>query len=107
MMNGEDTKRENGIGSTTISSNQDSRNSNMSLHIFRQLVDCSLFCPSERSLSPSDTEFSSPEVAVCYDVQLSGEEEDEAEDNEQEISENGQEVPYLNTPLGLVLFFHA
>lgn len=43
---------------------------------------------------------------MCYDVRLSGE-EDEAEDNEQEISENGQEVPYRNTPLGLVFFFHA
>lgn len=51
-------------------------------------------------------EFSSPEVAVCYDVRISGE-EDEAEDNEQEILENGQEVPYLNTPLGLVGFFHT
>lgn len=51
-------------------------------------------------------EFSSPEVAVCYDVRLSGE-EDEEEDNEREISENGQEVPHLNTHLGLVVFFHA
>lgn len=43
---------------------------------------------------------------MCYDVRLSGE-EDEEEDNEREISENGQEVPYLNTPLGIVVFFHA
>uniref|UniRef100_A0A3B4Y1V2 Si:dkey-40c11.2 n=2 Tax=Seriola lalandi dorsalis TaxID=1841481 RepID=A0A3B4Y1V2_SERLL len=43
----------------------------------------------ERSLSPSDTELSSPELAVCYDFQ---EEDDVTEDKEQEISENGQEV---------------
>ncbi|KAG7243948.1 hypothetical protein INR49_006106 [Caranx melampygus] len=43
----------------------------------------------ERSLSPSDTELSSPELAVCYDLQ---EEDDVTEENEQEISENGQEV---------------
>ncbi|XP_022615076.1 drebrin-like protein A [Seriola dumerili] len=43
----------------------------------------------ERSLSPSDTELSSPELAVCYDFQ---EEDDITEDKEQEISENGQEV---------------
>ncbi|XP_071338783.1 drebrin-like protein A [Trachinotus anak] len=43
----------------------------------------------ERSLSPSDTELSSPELAVCYDIQ---EEDDVTEDKEQEISENGQEV---------------
>lgn len=41
---------------------------------------------------------------MCCDVRLSGE-EDEAEDSEREISENGQEVPYLNTPLGLDGFF--
>lgn len=44
---------------------------------------------TERSLSPSDTELSSPELAVCYDLQ---EEDDVTEENEQEISENGQEV---------------
>ncbi|XP_029365732.1 drebrin-like protein [Echeneis naucrates] len=43
----------------------------------------------ERSLSPSDTELSSPELAVCYDVQ---EEDEESEEKEQGISENGQEI---------------
>ncbi|XP_070821441.1 drebrin [Chaetodon trifascialis] len=52
----------------------------------------------ERSLSPSDTELSSPELAVCYDLHGPAEEEEEEEeedvsdDKEQEISENGQEV---------------
>lgn len=38
---------------------------------------------TERSLSPSDAELSSPEVAMCYAVN---------DDSEEEISENGQEV---------------
>ncbi|XP_070760972.1 drebrin-like protein A isoform X2 [Enoplosus armatus] len=46
----------------------------------------------ERSLSPSDTELSSPELAVCYDLHGTAEEHDVVEDKEQEISENGQEV---------------
>ncbi|XP_041793139.1 drebrin-like protein A [Chelmon rostratus] len=46
----------------------------------------------ERSLSPSDTELSSPELAVCYSLHGTAEEEDVIEDKEQEISENGQEV---------------
>lgn len=44
--------------------------------------------PTERSLSPSDAELSSPEVAVRYAVD---------DDSEEEISENGQEVDDLNT----------
>lgn len=47
----------------------------------------------ERSLSPSDTELSSPEPAVCYNVHVMAEEDDDVvEDKYQEISENGQEV---------------
>ncbi|XP_034728401.1 drebrin-like protein [Etheostoma cragini] len=46
----------------------------------------------ERSLSPSDTEFSSPELAGCYDLHGMAEEDDVVEDKEQIISENGQEV---------------
>nr|XP_020450255.1 drebrin-like protein A [Monopterus albus] len=46
----------------------------------------------ERSLSPSDTELSSPEPAVCYNVHVMAEEDDVVEDKYQEISENGQEV---------------
>ncbi|XP_044052619.1 drebrin-like protein A isoform X2 [Siniperca chuatsi] len=46
----------------------------------------------ERSLSPSDTELSSPEMAVCYGLHGTAEEDDVVEDKEQEISENGQEV---------------
>ncbi|GAA6222200.1 drebrin-like protein [Lates japonicus] len=46
----------------------------------------------ERSLSPSDTELSSPELAVCYDLHGTAEDDDVTEDKEQEISENGQEV---------------
>ncbi|XP_076015890.1 uncharacterized protein LOC143008155 [Genypterus blacodes] len=44
----------------------------------------------ERSLSPSDTEFSSPELTVCYDLHGTVEKEEVAE--EEEVSENGQEV---------------
>ncbi|XP_073322258.1 uncharacterized protein [Pagrus major] len=46
----------------------------------------------ERSLSPSDTEISSPELAVCYDLHGTREEDDDVEEKEQEIIENGQEV---------------
>ncbi|XP_074527310.1 uncharacterized protein LOC141791026 isoform X2 [Halichoeres trimaculatus] len=46
----------------------------------------------ERSLSPSDTELSSPELAVCLDVHGKVEENNVEEDEEHEISENGQEV---------------
>ncbi|XP_045891046.1 drebrin-like protein A isoform X2 [Micropterus dolomieu] len=46
----------------------------------------------ERSLSPSDTELSTPELAVSYDLHGTAEEDDVVEDKEQEISENGQEV---------------
>ncbi|XP_062272932.1 drebrin-like protein A isoform X2 [Scomber scombrus] len=46
----------------------------------------------ERSLSPSDTELSSPELAVCYDLHGTAEDDDINEDKEQEISQNGQEV---------------
>lgn len=46
----------------------------------------------ERSLSPSDTELSSPELAVCYELHSTVEEDDIVEDEEQMISENGQEV---------------
>ncbi|KAF7664302.1 hypothetical protein LDENG_00181990 [Lucifuga dentata] len=45
----------------------------------------------ERSLSPSDTELSSPELAVSYDLHGTVEEDDVAEE-EEEVSENGQEV---------------
>lgn len=50
---------------------------------------------SERSLSPSDTEFSSPELAVCYELHSTVAEDDINEDKEQEITENGQEVLQL------------
>lgn len=46
----------------------------------------------ERSLSPSDTELSTPELVRCYDHHVTAEEDDVIEDKEQEISENGQEV---------------
>lgn len=46
----------------------------------------------ERSLSPSDTDISSPELAMCYELHDTPEEDNEVEDKEQEISENGQEV---------------
>ncbi|KAM7391799.1 hypothetical protein PAMP_022456 [Pampus punctatissimus] len=46
----------------------------------------------ERSLSLSDTELSSPELGVCYDLHGTAEEDDVNEVKEQEISENGQEV---------------
>ncbi|XP_060893910.1 drebrin-like protein A [Labrus mixtus] len=47
----------------------------------------------ERSLSPSDTELSSPELAVCFDVLDPAEEEDDdVEEEGHEITENGQEV---------------
>ena len=60
---------------------------------------------SERSLSLSDTELSSPELAVCYDLHGTAEEEEEEEEEEdgvieekeQEISENGEEVVCLQT----------
>ncbi|KAL6114356.1 uncharacterized protein ACO6RY_05140 [Pungitius sinensis] len=52
--------------------------------------------PSEngtgRSLSPSDTEPSSPELAVRYDLHGNEEEADDNEEEEPVISENGQEV---------------
>lgn len=46
---------------------------------------------SERSLSPSDAELSSPEPTACCDRHITAEEEDEGLEQE-EISENGQEV---------------
>lgn len=46
----------------------------------------------ERSLSPSDTDVSSPELTGCYDLHGTAEEDDVIEDKEQEISENGEEV---------------
>ncbi|XP_062238146.1 drebrin-like protein A [Platichthys flesus] len=46
----------------------------------------------ERSLSLSDTELSSPELAVCYDLHGTAEEEEDGVIEEQEISENGEEV---------------
>ncbi|XP_034547020.1 drebrin-like protein [Notolabrus celidotus] len=46
----------------------------------------------ERSLSQSDTELSSPELAVCFDVHSTAKENNVEEDEEHEISENGQEV---------------
>lgn len=59
---------------------------------------------SERSLSPSDTELSSPELAVCYDIHVTAKDNDVIEDNDQEISENGQEVLCLvSLPLSLSL----
>ncbi|XP_056130826.1 drebrin-like protein A isoform X2 [Lampris incognitus] len=45
---------------------------------------------TERSMSPSDTELSMPELAVCYDFH--GMAEEDYEDEEQKISENGQQV---------------
>lgn len=60
---------------------------------------------SERSLSPSDTELSSPELAVCHDLHGTAEENDVNEDEEQEISENGQEVLYLQTVTVLILSY--
>lgn len=64
-------------------------------------LDCdecfSRWSSSERSLSPSDTELSSPELAVCYDLHGTAEEDDVIEDKDQEISKNGQEVLYLQT----------
>ncbi|KAG7488969.1 drebrin A [Solea senegalensis] len=45
----------------------------------------------ERSLSPSDTELSSPELAVCYEVRGTPEKDEVTKDKEQDISENGQE----------------
>ncbi|KAM6931395.1 uncharacterized protein FYW49_003270 [Xenentodon cancila] len=44
-----------------------------------------------RSLSPSDTDFSISEVTVCYNLHTNAEEDDIIEDEEQEISENGDE----------------
>ncbi|XP_072244203.1 uncharacterized protein [Leuresthes tenuis] len=44
-----------------------------------------------RSLSPSDTECSTSEFAVCHSVHATAEEDDIIEDREQNISENGQE----------------
>ncbi|KAM6944029.1 uncharacterized protein PEZ65_001954 [Lycodopsis pacificus] len=46
----------------------------------------------ERSLSPSDTELSSPELTGCYELHNAAEDADINEDEEQTISENGQEV---------------
>ncbi|KAM4616561.1 uncharacterized protein ACJ7VT_009413 [Polymixia lowei] len=45
----------------------------------------------ERSLSPSDTELSTPELTVCYNLHGMAEEDYYAADEEQQISENGQE----------------
>ncbi|XP_040051913.2 uncharacterized protein LOC120830943 [Gasterosteus aculeatus] len=47
---------------------------------------------TERSLSPSDTELSSPEPAGRYDLHSTAEEADGNEEEEPVISENGQEV---------------
>ncbi|XP_061584960.1 drebrin-like protein A isoform X2 [Cololabis saira] len=44
-----------------------------------------------RSLSPSDTDCSTSEVTVCYSLHTNAEEDGIIEDEEQEISENGQE----------------
>ncbi|KAM9821423.1 uncharacterized protein ACBT44_007029 [Syngnathus typhle] len=46
-----------------------------------------------RSLSPSDAEISSPELSGSYDLHNAAESDDINEDNE--ISENGREVPVL------------
>ncbi|TKS78848.1 Drebrin-like protein A [Collichthys lucidus] len=46
----------------------------------------------DRSLSPSDTDVSSLEMTGCYDLHGKAEEDEVIEDEEQEISENGQEV---------------
>lgn len=48
-------------------------------------------------MSASDTEISSPELAVCYNLHGTREEEDVVEEKEQEITENGQEVLKLQT----------
>ncbi|KAK1892734.1 Drebrin [Dissostichus eleginoides] len=45
-----------------------------------------------RSLSPSDTELSSPELTGSYDLHGTAEEDDVIEEEDQIISENGQEV---------------
>ncbi|KAM7019098.1 uncharacterized protein LKV04_009553 [Tautogolabrus adspersus] len=62
--------------------------------LFARCAEClSLWSSSERSLSPSDTELSSPELAVCFDVLDPAEEEDDdVADEGHEITENGQEV---------------
>lgn len=59
-------------------------------------LDCDdeCFSSSERSLSPSDTDVSSLEMTGCYDLHGKAEEDEDIEDEEQEISENGQEVLY-------------
>ncbi|KAM4576256.1 uncharacterized protein PAE49_006446 [Odontesthes bonariensis] len=44
-----------------------------------------------RSLSPSDTECSTTDLDVCYNVHATAEEGDIIEDREQNLSENGQE----------------
>ncbi|KAF7200085.1 transcript variant X3 [Nothobranchius furzeri] len=44
-----------------------------------------------RSLSPSDTEGSTPELAVCYSIHTTKDDDGIIEDEIQEISENGQE----------------
>lgn len=43
-------------------------------------------------MNPCDTEFSTSELATCYSLHGTAEEDDINEDEEQEISENGQEV---------------
>lgn len=50
---------------------------------------------SERSLSPSDAELSSPEPTACYDRHITAEEEEDEGLEQEEISENGQEVQYV------------
>ncbi|KAK5871332.1 hypothetical protein PBY51_004217 [Eleginops maclovinus] len=45
-----------------------------------------------RSLSPSDTELSSPELTGCYDLHGTAEEDDVIEEEDQIISENGKEI---------------
>jgi len=52
---------------------------------------------SERSLSLSDTELSSPELTGCYELHRTEEEADASEEEERMISENGQEVVYPQT----------
>lgn len=55
-------------------------------------------------MSPSDTELSSPELAVCFELHGTAEEDDiqdVIEDKEQEFAENGQEVLYLQTHIVL------
>uniref|UniRef100_A0A1A8RTB3 Uncharacterized protein n=1 Tax=Nothobranchius rachovii TaxID=451742 RepID=A0A1A8RTB3_9TELE len=44
-----------------------------------------------RSLSPSDTEGSTPELTVCYSIHTTKDDDDIIEEEIQEISENGQE----------------